>query len=246
MKDPERLFSSNPELARIRALLESDGPPEAAFDRAKRVLASSASVSSTTVGPAPTSKLASKLWLVAGLGVLVATGVALTTWPRATNDDTSAPSSASSEAPHVVATASAFAPANEAALGSSEAAPTTRVEDLPTASPSPSPAPSASARADTSASADAFGDELALVEEIRAALAKGNGRGCLEAVKRYEPRFGKSGIFREEVEVMRIEALAVSGDREQARARGARFLDVHRDTPYVDRVRRVLEQGSER
>jgi hypothetical protein len=47
----------------------------------------------------------------------------------------------------------------------------------------------------------------------------------------------------EEVEVMRIEALAMSGDRAQARARGVRFLERYRETPYAERVRRVLGQA---
>ncbi|MDF2696470.1 MAG: hypothetical protein K0S65_4853, partial [Labilithrix sp.] len=85
----------------------------------------------------------------------------------------------------------------------------------------------------------------ALVERARSALAQGRGRECLEATVGYEKRFAKGGLFREEVEVMHIEALAMSGERATARARGQRFLDVHRDTPYAERMRRVLDQAAE-
>jgi len=43
---------------------------------------------------------------------------------------------------------------------------------------------------------------------------------------------------------MHIEALAMSGERGAAHTRGQRFLGAHPDTPYIERVRRVLDQAA--
>lgn len=238
MKEPERLFESDPDLARIRAMIDRDGPPAGALDRAAaRILA----VDSASAAAGGTSSF--KLWLVVGLGVLgvVATGIAsVSQMPR--NEQAAAPTFGAgslSASPAVIALAPEeprSAP-NEANTLPGDQQPTVRVEDLPRAVPTtaaPSKAPAA----------DPFLEELALVERARAALANGRGRECLEAVRAYEKRFAK-GVFAEEVDVMRIEALAISGDRAQARARGERFLATHGETPYVERVRRVLDQAVE-
>ena len=185
-----------------------------------------------------------KLWLVVGLGVLgvVATGIAtVAQTPR--NEQAATPFSgggslASSPAVIALAPEEPRSAPNAANTLPGEQPQTVRVEDLPravptTAAPSKTPA------------ADPFLEELAIVERARAALANGRGGECLEAVRAYEKRFAKGGLLAEEVDVMRIEALAMSGDRAQARARGERFLALHGETPYVERVRRVLDQTVE-
>jgi hypothetical protein len=45
-----------------------------------------------------------------------------------------------------------------------------------------------------------------------------------------------------EVEVMRVEALALSGAGERAQTFGKRFLAEHPTSPYAGRVRSVLEK----
>ncbi|MBX3262088.1 MAG: hypothetical protein KF782_20555 [Labilithrix sp.] len=123
-----------------------------------------------------------------------------------------------------------------------------RVEDLPPAATAPSrEAPAAKARPDTGASAkpaaDSFREELALVERARGELSRGDASACLRTIDAYGAYVGpRGGVFTQEVEVMRVEALARSGDREEARAHGRRFLADHPASPYAERVRSVLHE----
>lgn len=231
MKEPERLFASDPDLARIHAMLDRDAPPDGAVERAaKRIVAAevafagaSLAAGAKRVGPS------SKLWIVVGLGALAVIGAGVSTTVRALRV----------AAPHAAESSLPAPPATQRAVEEPVApAQTIRVEDLPAAPPP-------SAASSKAPSGDPFLEELALVERARSTLAKGNARECLDAATGYEKRFAKNGLFAEEVEVMRIEALAMSGDRAQARARGVRFLKDHRETPYAERVGRVLEQAAE-
>ena len=86
-----------------------------------------------------------------------------------------------------------------------------------------------------------FREELALVSAARTALETGDASACLRAVDRYDERF-RAGIFAQEIEVLRIEALAASGDRTRARALAERFLAVNAKSPYADRVRSLIER----
>ena len=243
MREPERLFESDPDLARIRALLDRDGLPDGALDRvAARVLAADSASAYAPVAASGSSSF--KLWLLVGLGVLgvVATGSATLT--QAPRNEQAAPSVSGAGSLSSSPAAIALAPEeprsapNEVNMLPGDQQQAVRVEDLPRAVPTTT-APS------KAAAADPFLEELAIVERARAALANGRGRECLEAVRAYEKRFAKGGVFAEEVDVMRIEALAISGERAQARARGERFLALHGETPYVERVRRVLDQTVE-
>jgi len=243
MKEPERLFAGDPDLARLQDLLERDGPPHGAIERATaRVLAAGASddapeqttLARPSASPAP--------WVIVGFGaaVLVASALAGSPW-RQTSSGASPESLASTRPPPAAPTASSVA---DRASGPDDldprlAQPAIRVDDLPAAASRPATA------ASTAASADPFLEELALVERARAALARSRGRECLDATTAYEKRFAKAGLFREEVEVMHVEALAISGERATARARGQRFLATHRDTPYAERIRRVIDQAGE-
>jgi hypothetical protein len=242
MKDPDRLFSSDPDLARLHEVLDRDEAPHGAIERATaRILAESASDNASGEGGAARPSPSSTPWIFVGLGamVLVAGVLSWSPWrqPTATNPEPLVSARPVPAAPPLASVAAD----RGSAVGVVDARPaqlSIRVDDLPTAS-RPAAAPSAAG------SADPFLEELALVERARSALARGRGRECLEATAGYERRFAKGGLFREEVEVMHIEALAMSGERAAARARGQRFLDVHRDTPYAERIRRVLDQAAE-
>jgi hypothetical protein len=63
----------------------------------------------------------------------------------------------------------------------------------------------------------------------------------MRTVARYDERF-HAGIFALEIEVLRIEALAASGDRAQARSRAATFLAANAKSPYAERVRSLIER----
>ena len=234
MKAPERLFSSDPDLVRLREVLEQDEPPRGASERAtERVLASTIASGAPHARP----RLSTKSWLVAGVGAPVLVTGALV-WRQAPEANPPSPTAA---APAPAARRHSTVTPDEATSSTANALPaepSIRVDDLPTA-------PRAVTPPSPAGTTDPLVEELALVERARTALARGRGRECLDATKTYETRFAKSGLFREEVEVMHIEALAMSGERGAARARGLRFLAVYTDTPYVERVRRVLGEAAE-
>ncbi len=228
-EEPERLFSRDPDLARLRTLLDRDDPPEGAADRVLANVGGSA--------PSPKGWRASsttlKLAMAAGAALLAlaASEAALTVRPDVVSADVV--SAGPPSVPAVPVAATGPAPITHVA----ESAPieTVRIEDLPRA-PARAASPSASV-------ADTFVLELALVEQARAELGRGRGRACLEVVARYTKSFSNEGQFKEEIEVMRIEALAMTGERAQAHARAARFSEQHGETPYAERLHRVLQES---
>ncbi len=113
--------------------------------------------------------------------------------------------------------------------------------------PSNTPPP-ARARANTSPSASVanerrttFGDELALVSTARSTFRARDLASCLEAVENYQRRF-PSGLFAQEIAVIRIEALAASGEREKAHALAKDFLSSNAKSPYTQRVGSLLDR----
>jgi len=86
-----------------------------------------------------------------------------------------------------------------------------------------------------------FREELALVSAARASLEAGDGAACLRTLDGYDARF-PSGIFLHEVVVLRIEALAASGEGARARTLADQFLATNAKSPYADRVRSSLER----
>ncbi|AKV00159.1 hypothetical protein AKJ09_06822 [Labilithrix luteola] len=89
-------------------------------------------------------------------------------------------------------------------------------------------------------SSGTFAEELALVSAARSALEGGDVATCLRTLDRYDERF-RAGRFRQEIDVIRIEALANSGDRARAEALANRFLTVNAKSPYAYRVRSLVE-----
>ena len=232
MNEPERLFATDPDLVALHEVLDRDEPPSGAIERAAaRLLAESTSVGAPReTGAGRISR--SKPWIIGGIGVMSVVALLLVGTSLRPAPERKLKPGTSTE----VVSAPVDVPV-PSAMETPPAEPSIHVDDLPPASrPTASPT---SAR-----SADPLVEELELVERARAALARGRGRECLEATRRYETRFAKGGLFREEVEVMHIEALALSGERGAAHTRGERFLAAHPDTPYIERVRRVLDQAS--
>ncbi len=227
---PERLFACDPELARIRPLLDADRPPDGA---AERVLAKVESGAAHPLARPRISRPGLALSLVAGaaLFAVAASELGRTAAPVIPVSAVSVPSAPSSD-PVMLPPARSGSFASSAPSSSIPGVhvETIRVEDLPRA-----PAPA------TSSSGDAFELEITLVERARSALARGRGRECLDVAAQYRKRLENKGQFNEEIEVMRIEALAMTGERARARALAALFLEQHGETPYAERLRRVLQ-----
>ncbi len=82
--------------------------------------------------------------------------------------------------------------------------------------------------------------EIARVGAARSALAAGDPARTLTLLDAYEADFPK-GAFTVEVSVLRVEALARSGQVEEARKLGDRFLAQHPDGAFARRVTATLQ-----
>jgi hypothetical protein len=87
---------------------------------------------------------------------------------------------------------------------------------------------------------DSLAAERALLDPARTALARGDGASALEAVRKHEQRYG-SGKLAEEREAIATQALVLAGRKEEARARGQRFLARYPGSVLAPMVQAALE-----
>jgi hypothetical protein len=107
----------------------------------------------------------------------------------------------------------------------------------PAAPPSVQPAPAAPV-VETAAGAPAtstLGDEIALIDGARAALAAGSPAQALSLLERYRARHPR-GMLLPEALAMRIEALDRGGDHARARALARAFLADYPKSPLAQRI----------
>lgn len=120
------------------------------------------------------------------------------------------------------------------------------VADLPSAAPeraTVSPARGTSPRTPAVASPKAtVAEELALIDQARAAIAGGDGAGAEKALDTYEARFPNGSLVLE-AKLARIEMLVARGDRAGALDLGERFLREHPSTPYERRVQVLMRRA---
>jgi len=93
--------------------------------------------------------------------------------------------------------------------------------------------PSARSRA-TTAAGD-LGDQVAFIDQARAAVSGGAGRRALEILRRYQDKY-PTGSFRPEATAIKVEALMRVGREAEARALAERFIAEHRGTLLARRV----------
>jgi TolA-binding protein len=101
--------------------------------------------------------------------------------------------------------------------------------------------PAASApvhRRAASAPAGDLRDQIALLDNARAAIAAGSADQALELLRRYADRY-PAGSFRPEAAALRIEAMVKSGRTDEARMLAERFIAEHGASPLSERVRRL-------
>ncbi len=161
-----------------------------------------------------------------------------------------------SSGPQGAVPASVSAPSQPPALPALASAP-----DLPPAPPAPAspegiridalpaaraeavaskPAAPPPVRRSVSDDADAtIQDELAMIDSARAALTAKRPEETLARVETYRRRF-RSGRFNEEADVLEIQALVAMGRRDEAMAKGHRFLRSHPDSAYNRRAQSAL------
>jgi hypothetical protein len=84
-----------------------------------------------------------------------------------------------------------------------------------------------------------FKAEAALIDQARAALARHDPHRALTTLARHERRF-PTGVFEEEREALRVRALALDGQRDDARAAADRFRVRFPRSLFRDVVERAL------
>ncbi|MDF2693086.1 MAG: hypothetical protein K0S65_1469 [Labilithrix sp.] len=248
--EPKRLVDEDPGFARLVAASEDDGPSPAEIDEA--VVLARRMVSA--------SRWRTWRWLGSGTAIVGASVLGFFA-VTSTSSGNSAPKPAEVVTPFVESAAPTntplMAPAPERAA----------IADGVTPSPSEQPAlavtsaslmRAAAPRARTALDAgvgkhanaestgtpsepSTFDEELGLLSTARSGLQTKDIPTCLRAVERYEARF-PSGLFAEEMEVIRIDALATSGERARAHALAERFLVVNPRSAYAARVRSLAER----
>ncbi len=126
-----------------------------------------------------------------------------------------------------------LAPSPSAAAASSD-------RELPAALPSrrAPAAPSRTPRPTASPPAPSLSAELTFLDRARGALERGEPTAALAELDAYQRAGGRR--LREEAELLRIEALARTGDDVGAGNRARDFLATHPGSPLVDRARSFL------
>ena len=116
-------------------------------------------------------------------------------------------------------------------------------EPVVSALPAPPEAPaSAAARPRPLAPPGDLREEIRLLDQARAAVRSGDHRRALRLLASYDQSYPR-GQFRQEVQVLRVEALEGSGNARAARALGQKFLAEHPESPHVERVESVTGSG---
>lgn len=242
MMEPRRLFDEASGLD--RAVLESALDDEPSPARRRRVLAtvggtSAAMFSSAAVARHLTSwKIAS--WKIV-VGIAATTGIGI--------GGAVVHSQHASFSPVIVPTASAVASAAPvtpmapvrpmapviSAAPTPQAAPSTS-SIVVTAPPPPAPARLVKKTADVPETALSIAREIALIDRARASIAKGDPKGVLGTLDEYDVEC-RRGALSLEAAILRIEALAATGDHDGAAARARKFLERHPQSAYDARVR---------
>jgi hypothetical protein len=244
MNEPTRLLST-PESELERALLEAGRSYTASSStRAKTLLALGLTAVVPSVAPAAaaTGKTFTKaaLFKLAG-SVLLVGAVALPVWRYLGHHPNSTPITqrpvAAAAAP-VLTAVPAEVPAAPADAAPAEISATggARVE----AAEPPTSIVSRSGRGTRSelkpTSAPPLTAELAALDSARTSLSHGDPAGALAALDGYAHDFPR-GRLKLEAEVLRIGALAKSGQTDAARKRAEVFLRLHPDSVLASRVR---------
>ncbi len=230
MNEPRRLIDDSPSELES-ALLRAGRDYRASATTHTKTLAALGLASSATL--LAKSSAAASLWSLKGLLVggavvgVVATGVVLVRAPAARPDTVPAELERRDRAAIITPT-TPKGPAEESAAPP-EALPEDAAEP---AAPNPARTPVTPSRA---ASITA---ELQAIDAARSALAAGNGARALALLDEHARRF-PGGRLHLEAEVLRIEALARSGQGPTARTRARAFVERHPNSVFTPRIKRL-------
>jgi hypothetical protein len=93
----------------------------------------------------------------------------------------------------------------------------------------------------TPGAADRLREQAQLLDAARTLVALGDAPGALARLGAFDRRF-PSGSLREEAQLLRIEALALAGDRGAASALARGFLKIYPASVHADRVAALLQE----
>lgn len=88
-------------------------------------------------------------------------------------------------------------------------------------------------------------EEIRLLDEARMALRTNNPARALTTLNRYLSQFPR-GSFHQEASVLRIEALAMNGNKVQAAAEAKTFMAKHPGSPHVEKLTRLTQSPASR
>jgi len=225
------------ELSVLRSA-EEDVPAPGSLERTLTALGGGSGLGAEP-GPAPLGSPLGPRWLratVAG-GVLAFGGVAALVIATRGRARVALPASASVtrvSRPEPAAPARASTPFVATAPAEIASAP------LPAAPARPSV--SAPARDTRGPNDDTLPEEIRLIDEARTRLHRGDPKGSLETLARYDQLVKRGGRMRAEATVVRIESLQASGDPARAAKLGQRSLADNPSSPYAGYVQRVLSR----
>ncbi len=94
-----------------------------------------------------------------------------------------------------------------------------------------------------SASADHLREQAEALDDARGLLALGQANQALSRLDEYDRRFA-GGPLREEAQLLRIETVALEGERAAAASLAKRFLRAYPGSVHVDRVAAILQSLS--
>jgi hypothetical protein len=135
-----------------------------------------------------------------------------------------------------IETASSSPSPVEAAGPHPDPAPTLEAHREPPRAKPPAQAPPAEPSASAAPAPPPATDEVSAVLAARIALREGQTARALALLDEHDRLFPR-GAYGSEVELLRIEALSISGAKAEARTRAQRFLALHPDSPYARRAR---------
>jgi hypothetical protein len=100
-------------------------------------------------------------------------------------------------------------------------------------------APSTSAAAPKSSADTSIASEILMIDQARKSVAAGSGASAIRALDDYRRQYPR-GRFSEEATLIRIEALAQSGNRAGAKALAGRYRASHPNSPHLRRIESIV------
>ena len=111
------------------------------------------------------------------------------------------------------------------------------VPELPAEAPKAAPAEPVQREARAQPVSD-IREEIRLLDQARGAVRSGSHEKALRVLAKYDQKFPR-GQFRQEVKVLRMEALEGRGESARAQELARKFLAEHPNSPHVERVEGV-------